>query len=219
MCELTTCFRNLNLVKLNRNFRFSAKFTCQRQILASHLWFLHPKAKCLRFIFNPNSESIRCFFRWFSLDKFQFHQSSKSLKKRTATVLKPKKYRHSPQITMVSSQLLKKDKKYKPKVRNYDAKTGSVTNSSDEDAAFLDKANDLNSEPSENVPYKIRLVKKNILAFCLMHWYMVVGFNHFLRMDSYKVIYIREFFRKFVFLCWRMISIRRRPWLRTFYDS
>ena len=94
---------------------------------------------------------------------------------------------------MVSTQVLKKDKKYKPKIKNYDAKTGSVTNSSDEDAAFLDKANDLNTEPTENVPYKLRLVKKNILAFCLMHYYTVIALNHFLRMDSYKMIYIRKF--------------------------
>ena len=94
---------------------------------------------------------------------------------------------------MVSSQVLKKDKKYKPKIKNYDAKTGSVTNSSDEDAAFLDKANDLNSEPTENVPYKRKLVYKNILAFCLMHYYSVVGLNYFLRLDSYRVLLIRKF--------------------------
>lgn len=97
---------------------------------------------------------------------------------------------------MVSSEVLKKDKKYKPKIKNYhlDAKTENATNSSDEDIAFLDKANDLNSEPTENEPYKLRLVKKNILAFCLMHYYSVIGLNYFLRLDSYKVLYIRKFF-------------------------
>lgn len=102
---------------------------------------------------------------------------------------------------MVSSEVLKKDKKYKPKIKNYqlDAKTGNVTNSSDEDAAFLDKASDLNTEPTENEPYKLRLVKKNILAFTLMHYYTVVGMNYFLRLDSYKVLYIRKWLLFVVF--------------------
>ena len=98
---------------------------------------------------------------------------------------------------MVANEVIKKSKKIK--LNNYDlnAKNGLlVTNSSDEESFLNASKDDLladeNSICEEKIPYKLELVWKNIIAFALMHAYVIYGLNHFLRLDSYKVIYIRK---------------------------
>lgn len=95
--------------------------------------------------------------------------------------------------TMVATDLVRSDKKYRiNSFDSLDAKTGNQNSSDEESSSLLQTTEDHETSPTENAPYKMQYVWKNIIAFVIMHIYSIYGLGYLFSQDSYKVIYIRK---------------------------